>query len=73
MFTSRKLSIIIIVMIARQRQWKPTEKIIQTSIRLPEKVHTELKIIAVKEKISLNLLLEEIVMSYLKQRGGKGK
>lgn len=67
-----ELSIMIDTMIARQSQWKPKETIIQTSVRLPEKVHTDLKVIAAKEGKSLNLLLEEIVMSYI-AKFGKGK
>ena len=73
MFTSTVFSIIIVAMTPRQSKRDSKEKILQTSVRLQEKVHTELKVIAAKEGKSLNLLLEEIVMSYLKQHSGKGK
>ena len=50
----------------RQSNFDPNEIVIQTSVRLPEKVHTELKVIAAKDGISLNLLLEKIVKDYIK-------
>jgi len=60
-------------MIARQSKWDTDEPILQTSIRLPEKVHTELKIIAAKEGKSLNLLLEEIVIDFIQHHPSKKK
>ena len=60
-------------MIARQSQFNPKETIIQTSVRLSEKVHTELKIIAAKEGRSFNLLLEEIVIDYIKNYSAKSR
>ena len=60
-------------MIARQSQFDPKETIIQTSVRLPEKLHTELKIIAAKEGRSFNLLLEEIVTDYINNYSSKTK
>jgi len=60
-------------MTARQSQRDAKEKTVQTSIRLPESVRRELKIMAAKEDKSLNLLLEEIVTSYLKKQSPKAK
>ena len=60
-------------MTARQSQRDAKEKIVQTSIRLPESVRRELKVMAAKEDKSLNLLLEEIVTSYLKKQSPKAK
>lgn len=61
------------IMTARQSQRDAKEKTVQTSIRLPESVRRELKIMAAKEDKSLNLLLEEIVTSYLKKQSPKAK
>jgi len=60
-------------MIARQSQFDPDDTIIQTSIRLPEKMHTELKIVAAKEGKSFNLLLENIIGEYLKSYSDSAK
>jgi predicted HicB family RNase H-like nuclease len=61
------------IMTARQSQRDAKEKTVQTSIRLPESVRRELKVIAAREDKSLNLLLEEIVTSYLKKQSPKVK
>ena len=60
-------------MTAKQSQRDAKEKTVQTSIRLPESVRRDLKIMAAKEDKSLNLLLEEIVTSYLKKQSPKSK
>ena len=52
-------------MIAKQSKRDTEEKTVQISLRVPESVRKELKLISVKEDKSLNFLLEEIVTSYL--------
>ena len=52
-------------MIAKQSKRDTEEITVQISLRVPESVRKELKLISVKEDKSLNLLLEEIVTSYL--------
>ena len=58
-------------MTSRQAKYDTEEDVIQTSLRLPLKVHTELKVIAAKKGKSFNLLLEEIVLSFLKKYSKK--
>ena len=60
-------------MIAKQSQRDAKEKTVQISIRVPESVRRELKLASVREDKSLNLLLEEIVTSYLKKQSPKAK
>lgn len=60
-------------MIAKQSQRDTKEKTVQISIRVPESVRRELKLASVREDKSLNLLLEEIVTSYLKKQSPKAK
>lgn len=52
-------------MIAKQSKRDTEEKTVQISLRVPESVRKELKLISVKEDKSLNFLLEEIVTYYL--------
>ena len=54
---------------SRQSNFSPDETTIQTSVRLESKVHTDLKVIAAKEGISFNLLLEKIVKEYIRNHG----
>lgn len=61
------------IMIAKQSQRDAKEKTVQISIRVPESVRRELKLASVREDKSLNLLLEEIVTSYLKKQSSKAK
>ena len=56
---------------SRQSNFSPDETTIQTSVRLESSVHTDLKVIAAKEGISFNLLLEKIVKDYIKTHGKK--
>jgi len=60
-------------MIAKQSQRDTKEKTVQISIRVPESVRRGLKLASVREDKSLNLLLEEIVTSYLKKHSPKTK
>ncbi len=53
-------------MITRQSKRDTEENTAQITIRVPESVRKQLKLISVKEDKSMNLLLEEIVASYLK-------
>ena len=73
MFTGRKEYDKVSSMIARQSKRDMKEQTVQISIRVPESVRRELKYISVKEDKSLNLLVEEIVISYIKKYTGKGK
>ncbi len=61
------------VMIAKQSQRDTKEKTVQISIRVPESVRRGLKLASAREDKSLNLLLEEIVTSYLKKHSSKAK
>lgn len=61
------------MMTAQQSKRNTKEKTIQVSVRVPESTRTELKIIAAKEGKSLNLLLEEIVIGYLKKKNSRDK
>ena len=73
MFTFLRVCVRLGIMIAKQSQRDAKEKTVQISIRVPESVRRELKLASVREDKSLNLLLEEIVTSYLKKQSPKAK
>ena len=58
-------------MSAKQSKRETNEPTITTTVRLPESIHTELKVIAAKERKSLNLLLEEVIEKFIKQYKAK--
>lgn len=60
-------------MIAKQSKRDTKEPTVQISIRVPESVRKQLKLISVEEDKSLNLLLEEIVFSYIEKYSDKNK
>ena len=55
-------------MVAKQSHRESPEPIVQTGVRIPLSINKQLKIIAIEENKSLNLLLEEIIKDYLKKR-----
>lgn len=54
-----------VFMAIQQSKRSAKEKITTTSLRLPEKKLLEIKMIALKEQKSMNVLVEEIITSYL--------
>ena len=73
MFTCRRDCDRINPVIAKQSKRDTGEKITQIMVRVPDSVRKELKTIAHEEDKSLNLLLEEIIASYLKKRKSRAK
>lgn len=61
------------LVIAKQSKRDASEKNTQLMVRVPESIRIELKIIAAQEDKSLNLLLEEIIVGYLKKYKNRAK
>lgn len=53
-------------MIAKQSKRDTKEKTVMVTVRVPESLRKELKVISAREDKSLNLLIEEIIVSYIK-------